>query len=204
MRYKACPVCGLIHQLPPLPPHQQLCCVRCGSRIQSNVSARHRAAFTAATALAALFLFWPAMLLPVLEVNKVGYHYQSSILMGTLQLLEEGQWFVGGIVLVFSIIFPLIKLLLLLELSLFGIFQRSLKTATFRLMYSLGKWSMLDVLLLAYLVMLVKLGELVRFEIGPAAFAFTLCVILSMIASISFDPDIIWEQKPPVKNPTKS
>jgi paraquat-inducible protein A len=52
---------------------------------------------------------------------------------------------------------------------------------------------MMDVMLLAFLVMLVKLGNLVHFEFGPAVIAFVLCVAMSMIASISFNPHSIWD-----------
>jgi paraquat-inducible protein A len=60
-------------------------------------------------------------------------------------------------------------------------------------MEHMGRWSMMDVMLLAFLVMLVKLGNIVQFHFGPAVIAFVLCVAMSMIASISFDPHAIWE-----------
>ena len=53
---------------------------------------------------------------------------------------------------------------------------------------------MMDVLLLALLVTLVKLGDLVAFQLGPAVFAFVMCVVMSMIASVMFDPHAIWEE----------
>jgi paraquat-inducible protein A len=58
-----------------------------------------------------------------------------------------------------------------------------------------GKWSMMDVMLLAFLVMLVKLGDLVEFNFGPAVVAFVMCVAMSMIASMSFDPHAIWKEQ---------
>jgi paraquat-inducible protein A len=60
-------------------------------------------------------------------------------------------------------------------------------------MEHMGRWSMMDVMLLAFLVMLVKLGNIVQFHFGPAVIAFVLCVAMSMVASISFDPHAIWE-----------
>ena len=56
--------------------------------------------------------------------------------------------------------------------------------------------SMMDVLLLALLVTLVKLGDIVTFQLGPAVLAFVMCVFMSMIASIAFDPHAIWEESP--------
>jgi paraquat-inducible protein A len=56
-----------------------------------------------------------------------------------------------------------------------------------------GKWGMMDVMLLAFLVMLVKLDSLVEFHLGPAVWAFVLCVTMSMLASLSFNPHLIWD-----------
>ena len=144
--------------------------------------------------MAAFFLFWPAILLPILEVEKLGQVQKSSILGGTIELLHHGSYFVGIIVLVFSIIFPLTKICLLLELSLLQLMHRKHKARTLRLMEHLGRWSMMDVMLLAFLVMLVKLGSLVQFHFGPAVIAFSLCVAMSMMASLLFDPHSIWEE----------
>ncbi len=123
----------------------------------------------------------------------MGIRQQSSILGGTVDLLKQGSWLVGGVILVFSVVFPLTKIVLLLELSLLEFLHRRHKAASLRLMEHMGRWSMMDVMLLAFLVMLVKLGNIVQFHIGPAVFAFVLCVAMSMVASLSFDPHAIWE-----------
>lgn len=191
--YKACHCCGLIHRLPLLGPRESAACVRCGNVIHRPASAKRSASRTAAAALGALVLFWPAILLPVLEIERFGHRFESSILLGTVDLLRHGSWFVGVVVLLFSIVFPLVKLLLLLELSLLGLLHRRHKAFTYRIMEYAGKWSMMDVLLLAFMVMLVKLGSLVTFRFGPAVVAFVLCVGMSMVASILFDPHVIWE-----------
>jgi len=191
--HRACHCCGLIHVLPPLSLNQTAVCTRCRSRIASHGTTIKSASRTAAAATAAFILFWPAILLPILQIEKLGHRQYSSILSGTLELLSHGSWFVGLIVLMFSVVFPLTKILLMLELSLLEILHRRHKAATLRLMEHVGKWSMMDVMLLAFLVMLVKLGDLVKFQFGPAVFAFVLCVVMSMIASLSFDPHAIWE-----------
>ncbi len=193
MTLKACHRCGLIHELPFLDLGQTSVCTRCQAVICGAVSGQQAAARTAALALAALILFWPAVLLPIIEVERLGHRHASSLLFGTLEMLQHGNWFVGSIVLVFSIVFPLAKLVLLLELCLLGVLHRRHKATTFRFVESMGRWSMMDVLLLAFLVMLVKLGSLVEFHFGPAVVAFVMCVVLSMLASLCFDPHAIWE-----------
>ena len=190
---RACHCCGLIHRLPHLDPGQSAACVRCYSTLQRHGGSTLSASRTAAAATGAFLLFWPAILLPILEVERLGHRNTSSLLIGTLDLLAHGEWFVGLVVLLFSIVFPLVKIGLLLELSLLGTVHRSHKAITYRVMEQAGKWSMMDVMLLAFLVMLVKLGSLVEFQIGPAALAFVLCVGMSMLASLLFDPHSIWE-----------
>ncbi len=199
----ACHCCGLIHRVPPQDdppqkhsqqPTQHLVCVRCQATLRRARSENRPDQRTAAASLAAFFLYIPAVTLPILQVERLGHQHVSSLLGGTWQLLREGSWFVGIVVLLFSIILPLAKILLLLELSLFELTHQRHRAVTYRLVEQIGKWGMMDVLLLALLVMLVKVGSLVEFHLGPATWAFVLCVLLSMIASWSFDPHSIWNE----------
>ncbi|WP_339910827.1 paraquat-inducible protein A [Symmachiella dynata] len=191
--YRACHCCGMIHSLPDLVAGQVAACTRCRATICRAGNERRSAQRTAAAALGAFVLFWPAIFLPILEIEKLGHHHESSLIGGIIELFAHGNFFVGGIVLLFSVIFPLTKIVMLVELSLLELLQRKHKAVTYRIMETAGKWSMMDVLLLAFLVMLVKLGSLVEFHFGPAVFAFVACVAMSMLASLSFDPYEIWE-----------
>lgn len=193
-QHLACHCCGRIHRLPKLQADQTAACTRCRSALTLHGTARQSASRTAAAALGAFILFWPAILLPILKIERLGMSSQSSVLGGILDLLHHGSWFVGSVLLLFSIIFPLAKIMLLLELSCLQLLGQRHKALTLRLMEHLGKWSMLDVMLLALLVMLVKLGNLVEFHLGPAVFAFVGCVTMSMIASLCFNPHSIWEE----------
>ena len=171
-------------------------CTRCGSTIFVPGGRETSASRTAAAAVAAFVLFWPAILLPVLRIEQLGLESQQSILGGTMALFSSGSYLVGAIVLLFSVVFPLGKIMLLIELSWLELLNRRHKARTLRVIEHLGKWSMMDVMLLAFLVMLVKLGNLVQFEFGPAVIAFVLCVAMSMVASLSFDPHSIWDREP--------
>ncbi|MCA9063803.1 MAG: paraquat-inducible protein A [Planctomycetaceae bacterium] len=190
---RACHCCGLIHQLPELRSGQRAACTRCGARIAKPGARCESASRTAAAALGAFVLFWPAILCPILEIEKLGIRQQSSILGGIIDLFRHGSLLVGSVVLLFSIIFPFAKIVMLLELSLMQFLHQRHKAVTLQIMEHLGKWSMMDVMLLAFLVMLVKLGNLVHFQFGPAVIAFVGCVAMSMVASLSFDPHSIWE-----------
>lgn len=180
--------------MPVLRPGRIAVCARCGSRLSVPGCRRTSASRTAAAAVGAFVLFWPAVLCPILLIEKLGHQRESSILSGILELLTHGNWLVGGVVLLFSIVFPLTKIVLLLELSLLEFLHRRQKARTLRLMEHVGRWSMMDVMLLAFLVMIVKLGNLVEFQFGPAVIAFVSCVAMSMLASLSFDPHAIWEE----------
>ena len=191
---KACHCCGLIQQVPSVSKKQRVSCSRCRSSFPKDGNREKSANRTAAAAVGAFVLFWPAILLPILEVEQLGFKSQSSILSGIIELFRHGSYFVAIVVLLFSIIFPLTKIVLLLELSLLELFKKNQKAFTLRLMEMLGKWSMMDVMLLAFLVMLIKLGDMVSFQFGPAIVAFVLCVAMSMVASLTFDPHAIWEK----------
>jgi len=193
-RYRACHCCGLIHRLPELSGCQRALCVRCRAAFPAQ-SSKMRSQRTLAATLGALALYLPAVSLPLIDVSRLGHRRASSLISGTWDLLIHGSWFVGGVVLVFSILLPLVKLLLLLELSWLGMLQRRHRSVTYRFMQWVGKWSMMDVLLLALLVMTVKVGNVVSFHFGPAVFAFVLCVVMSMIASTSFDAHTIWDDR---------
>lgn len=193
-KLRACHCCGLVHAVAPLAVGEAAYCVRCESKI--DAADRHGGRSSArcfAAALGALILYFPAIFLPILEIEKLGHHHTSSLLGGTFDLLWHGNVFVGLIVFVFSIVLPLVKLIALLELSYIGITHRRHRAWTYRLVEWTGRWSMMDVLLLALLVTLIKLGELVSFHLGPAVVAFVMCVVMSLIASLMFDPHAIWD-----------
>lgn len=192
---RACHCCGLVQHVRPLELKEEAQCVRCGSTVDTgNRNGQQSSARCFAAALAALVMYLPAVLLPILDIEKLGHHHATSLLGGTIDLLLHGSWFVGVIVLLFSILLPLVKLIALLELSWIGLTHRKHRAWTYRLVELAGRWSMMDVLLLALLVTMVKLGDLVSFSLGPAVIAFVLCVVMSMVASIMFDPHAIWEE----------
>ena len=123
-----------------------------------------------ATATAALILYPLAVSLPILEVTKLGRSRETGILEGTARLLGDGHVFVGLVVLVCSVILPLLKLLSLMLLSSGrGGLRRRHRAATYRVVEWTGRYGMLDVLCVAVLVAVLKLGDIVSVSIGPGA-----------------------------------
>ena len=184
----------MIHRVPVLRPNHEAICTRCRSVIARPAHARRSIRLTAAFALAGLIVYFPAILLPILEIEKLGHRYESGILVGCFELLRQGSVFVALVILVFSIILPPVKLILMLVLCTGRLLGRRHRAWTYRVLEHLGRWGMLDVLLVAILVALVKLGDLVRFHVGPAVWFFSVCVGLSILASASFDPRAIWDE----------
>lgn len=148
----------------------------------------------AALTLSSLALLPPAVLLPIVEIEKLGHYHKSSLLGGIGELFRAGEWGIGTVIFLFSILFPTIKLLILLDLSLVQFLKSKQRSIAYRWMEWAGRWSMLDVLLLAILVMWIKLQGVVSFQFGPAIVAFTLCVSFSLLAAIAFDPHALWDE----------
>lgn len=194
---RACPTCGLTQRTPGSddpPPHMHICCIRCGTVLRTHRDFARHASLTAALALAALVLYPVAVTMPILKVQQLGNTSATSIIDGVIKLLADGEILVGLIVLICSIILPLGKLLALLTMSVFGDrLAHSHRALTHRIIEFTGRWGMLDVLAVAVLVAALKLGNVMDVAPGPAAFTFCLCVLLSLLATASFDPHSVWE-----------
>lgn len=211
IRLKACHCCGLVHRLPVvnIPPHDpahetddalpgggyRLRCTRCGTTIAGSANER-AISRTMAFALAALLLYPLAVNLPVMKLERLGHTHTASIWGGTIDLLAAGEWFVGLVVLICSVVLPLLKLAGLLTICLGQRFLSEHRRAfTYRIIEWTGRWGMVDVLLVAILVAAVKLGDIVHITPGPGVIAFAIVVALSLIAAASFDPHAIWEDQ---------
>ena len=144
---------------------------------------------TAALALAALLLYPAAVTLPVLRVRQLGHAHETGVLGGIADLIADGSLVLGLLVLVCSVLIPLVKLLGLLLLST----RRIQVSARYRgrlwgLIEWTGRWGMLDVLLVAAVVAMVKIGEVVDIQPGPGVVLFATVVILSLASAMVFDP----------------
>ncbi|MEL6330035.1 MAG: paraquat-inducible protein A [Planctomycetota bacterium] len=188
----ACHACGLIQRLPTLRPDQRARCRRCRQALRRRARP-NAAARCAALSATALVLYYPAMTEPVLQIQRFGYTTESTILDGASALIAEGSVGVGLIVLVCSIVAPVAKLLALLAISAGSLVPGAAHRALlYRVVEWIGRWGMLDVLLVAMLVAAVKLGSWAEVTAGPGAFAFAGVVVFSILASAAFDPHAIW------------
>ena len=194
----ACHVCGLVCSdaatAPPGPGHA-LVCPRCGS----GLHARKPASYTRTWALliAAFLMYVPANLVPIMRTASLNDIDDNTILSGVVELWVKGSPDLAVIVFVASIVVPMLKFLvlgtLLLSSQRGSDWARPQRAKLFRLVELIGYWSMLDVFVVSLLTALVRFSVLSRVEPLPGVIFFGLTVVLTMLASMSFDPRLIWD-----------
>jgi paraquat-inducible protein A len=196
-RVISCKICGQVHEELPLAPGTFAECVRCGSRLaERSYSSLHR---TAALSLAALLLYVPANLLPILRLELYGSVSENTVWDGVVKFYQDRSYFIAVIVLLASIVIPLFKLIglfVVVTTTAFRSRRRLLfRTWLFRFIDSIGRWAMLDIFVVAIWVAVVKMGQLANVSPGRGLFPFGCVVVLTLLASASFDPQLIWESE---------
>ncbi|MCB1864116.1 MAG: paraquat-inducible protein A [Chromatiales bacterium] len=186
-----CHVCGHV-QPHAADPHK---CARCRAPIHLRKPA-HEAA-TWALLVAAIVMYVPANLLPILTMQRFGSGEPVTIIDGVVELWRSGMYPVASIVFVASIVVPVTKIVVLMIL-LFSLRRASrltprLRTRLYNATVLIGRWSMLDVFVIALLVALVDLGKIAVVTAGTGASAFAAVVILTMLAASRFDPRVMWD-----------
>ena len=132
-------------------------------------------------ALTLIFLI-PGLVAPIITLTKfLLVENTFSILSGTIQLLKEGQIFLFVLITGFSIIIPLLKIIVLFRLLSINKINASNLDKYLHWMHLYGKWSMLDVFVVAVLVVTVKLGAIANVEMHYGLYFFSAAVILTMI-----------------------
>lgn len=191
-----CSICGLVQRMDGLRPGMAAECSRCGSVLYDRKASS--LARTAAFSLAALILYIPANIYPILRMERYGAYSESTVWDGCVKLFQNGQWVVALIVFLASIMIPMLKLLglfyLVVTAQVRSTRRRRERTLVYKVIEVIGPWAMLDVFLLSVLVALVKLGEIATVRPGPGLLAFTSVVVLTILASASFDPRAIWKE----------
>lgn len=190
-------VCGECHQLNRQdgPEEEHHHCTRCGSVLH----ARRPNSLTRTWALliTAAVLYIPANLLPIMTVNFLGSGMPATIMEGVVELINADMLPVAAVVFVASILVPTFKLVGI-ALLLYSIQRRQplsprQRIVMYRFIEWIGRWSMLDIFVIAILVTLVNFGNLASIEANLGAAAFASVVVLTMLAAVTFDPRLIWD-----------
>ncbi len=190
-----CLECDLVVAATTVDGAERLRCPRCGARLVPRRAGS--LAITAAFAAAGYILYLPANLFPVLTITRFGRTDSYTILGGVRDLAEAGLWPLALLVFVASIIVPGLKLVgltwFLIEIRLHSERLLPQRTALYRFVDFIGRWSNIDVFVVSIVTALVQFGTLATIEPGPGIASFAGVVVLTMIAVSAFDPRLMWD-----------
>ena len=131
-----------------------------------------------------LMLLIAGLILPLMRVEKMVLWKNSySVITGVINLWNEHQRFLAVVVFFFSLVFPLVKLAMLTVIWVLPLAERG-RRRVLHWLGLLGKWSMLDVFAVSILIVLVKLGPLVKIKPDIGVYAFGMAILLSMITTM--------------------
>lgn len=170
-------------------------CGRCGARL--SFRKQHSIQRTWAFLITAILLYIPAMTLPIMDTSILGESIASTIIGGTILLWDEGSYAVAITVFVASVFVPVAKFAVLIFLLLSvrgqGGWRVRDRVVLHRVIDFVGRWSMLDIFVVAILVALVQMGVLATIVPNSGAAAFAASVVLTMLAAGSFDVRLIFD-----------
>jgi paraquat-inducible protein A len=171
-------------------------CPRCNTAL--HLRKPHSLERTWAYLMAAVILYIPANTMPIMTVHGIGGAEKNTILSGVIRFWEMKSYPVAVVIFTASVLIPLLKVIALVWLCLAAKGRTNTSPRSLSRLYHitelLGRWSMVDVFVVAILVCLVQLGALMTITPGPAALSFSAVVILTMFSAMSFDPRLIWDQ----------
>lgn len=171
-------------------------CPRCGGHL--HIRKTDSINRTMALMIAAAILYIPANLLPILTIRELGIPREKTIISGLIEFWEMGSYPIAIVIFTASILIPLLKIFSLLWLcgaaKGFIPYSARMLGKVYLVTELLGRWSMVDIFVVAILVAMVQLGNYMTVTPGSGALAFAGVVILTMFAAMSFDPRLLWDQ----------
>jgi paraquat-inducible protein A len=173
-------------------------CPRCQAHLYERKP--HSLAITTALVVSAAVLYVPANFLPVMNTRTFFEDEKDTIMSGVLVLLQSGSWPIAMLVFIASIVVPLLKILALAVL-LYAAWRRSpqhplQRSALFRMVEFIGRWSMLDIYAISLLATLVQVQTFASVIVGWGAWAFAAVVVLTLLAARTFDERLLWDTPP--------
>ena len=175
--------------------HGHSICPRCVSYLDTSDAIKLQR--TWAALIAGIIMLFPANLLPISGVYLTGTLSQDTLISGVISFIEMKSYFVAFVVFFASIFVPISKIFIMLYLlaSVHFKWRHSIKwqMRLLHIVHFVGRWSMLDLFVLALMMSLVTRGQIINFTVGPAAFYFGAAVFLTMISTAQFDSRLIWK-----------
>jgi paraquat-inducible protein A len=187
----SCTICDLIVGEGAAGQH----CPRCGATLQLRKAVSTQR--TLALVLAGYLLYIPANTLTVLTTVQFGREDPNTIMSGVLELIRNDLWPLAIIVFTASIVLPLIKLFgltwMLVATHLGSGRFLVARTRLYRSIDAIGRWSNIDIFSVAVLVAILQFGSLTAVHAGGGLVAFAAVVIITMLATMVFDPRLMWD-----------
>lgn len=188
-------LCKSCHHLQPCAAQGSVRCARCGALVFMRKP--HSLVLSWFFLSLAMLLLIPANTLPIMNILLFNRGDPSTIIGGVALLVHHGIYAIAAVVFIASFVVPLGKVISIIVLLLSVQFRWPMSTrrriAVYRVVEFLGRWSMLDIFVVAVMVGLVQLGQTAAVLPGMGATAFGAAVILTMLSSMSFDPRLIWD-----------
>lgn len=185
-----CDHCGALHRLPVIDA-----CRLCGATVRSRK--RDSLQRTWAFLLVGLMAYIPANLYPIMITKSFSGNTSDTIFSGIISLAQSGSVFVALVVFVASVLIPVAKFLIIAGLALSLHFEWAMSEHTRHVLHTItefiGRWSMIDVFVVAVLAALIQLGAILSIEPGAGINAFALSVVFTMFSATSLDPRLIWD-----------
>ena len=185
--------CAVCHQLAPIETRH---CKRCGSALSSRI--KNSIQISMSLLITSVLLYIPANIYPIMRTELLGDETKSTIIGGVILFLKHESYFIAAVIFIASVIVPMAKMFAIGWLCYSALSTKKIQyyelTKLYRLTEFIGKWSMVDVFVVAILVALIQLGGLMSIHIGFAATAFAGVVILTMISAHQFDTRILWDK----------
>jgi paraquat-inducible protein A len=190
----ACDTCGLVQQIGAVPEGSIAKCARC--RFQLGYRRPNSRQRTLAFALAALILYFPSNIYPIVTAEYHGQHTETTIVQGIKSLFTHQQYFIGTLVFFTSILSPAVKIvgLVFIPLTLNWRRWRKARTWMYKIIRVIDPWNMLEVFLLAIAVSMIEMGQVATVHPGAGVFSFAAVVALTLMATLSFDPRLLWDE----------
>nr|WP_146163845.1 paraquat-inducible protein A [Vibrio splendidus] len=190
-----CHVCGQVH----LYDEQLSQCSRCHVHLHRfNPTKNLQIAW--ALLLTSIIFYIPANLYPMMYTSAFGTSEGSTIIEGVIILWNMGSYPVALIILLASVFIPMAKMIALAYLYWnakrvqgLPVDEATRFLKIYRVTEFIGRWSMIDIFVVAILVALVQLDGLMAIYPGPAALSFAAVVIFTMLSAMIFDSRIIWK-----------
>jgi paraquat-inducible protein A len=191
----SCGICNSLYEMSNFEDTKNAICTVCGEHLHQRKP--NSISRTWALIVAATLFYIPANIYPVMVVETFGKVESHTIIGGVIAFVHAGDYPLALLVFFASIFIPIMKILALMLLLISVQFKSKWnpehRDTIYKIVETIGKWSMVDVFMISILMALVKLGSIVTIVAGLGSTFFALVVFFTIIAAVTFDVRLVWD-----------